>query len=400
MLAEVCAHVAVPEASEKAMSYYKSGNILWILQQIWSFGVPLLFLAWGFTGKLGEISQKWGKNWYFTIVIYLVLYTLISQLLNFPLDVYGDYIRQHAYGLSTQSFGKWLGSYGKETLVSIIGSAAFIWIFYLLLKKSPKRWWFYSSIASIVIMFVMDFVQPILVDPLFHKYGPLQNKQLEQQILDLASKAGIDHGRVYEVNMSEETKMLNAYVTGFGDTKRIVLWDTTLEKMTPREIFFVMGHEMGHYVLHHMWWGLAFYSVLSFIVFYLTYRIANALLKRYRNRFGFNQLSDIASFPLLVLIITVLMFLFTPLTNVFSRHLEHEADRFGLEITKDNQAAGESFLILQKENLGNPRPGGLYKFWRCTHPPIGERIDFFNSYCPWKEGQPLKYADHIRQEND
>jgi STE24 endopeptidase len=392
MLADVCASVAVPEPSELALQYYRSGNILWILQQLWGFAVPLLFLAWGFTGKLGRFSEEWGRNWYFTIVVYLVFYILISQVLSFPIEFYGKYLRQHAYGLSTQTFGRWFGNYGKETLVSILGCAAFIWVFYLLLKKSPKRWWFYSSIASVVIMFLMDFVQPVLVDPLFHKYGPLQNKQLEEKILALATKAGIDHGRVYEVNMSQDTKMLNAYVNGFGDTKRIVLWDTTLEKMNDREILFVMGHEMGHYVLHHMWWGLGFGAASSFIVFYLTYWISGALLSRFHERFGFSELSNIASFPLLILVISALMFVLTPLSNLFSRHLEHEADRFGLEITKDNQAAGESFLILQQQNLGNPRPGLFYKIWRATHPPIGERIDFFNSYCPWHEDKPLKYG--------
>lgn len=394
-LAAACANVPVPEATEEAMRYYKSGNILWILQQVWSFGVPLLFLAWGFTGKLGRLAKKWGRNWYFTIVVYLILYIVLSQLINLPLDFYGDYIRQHAYGLSTQSFDRWASNYGKSLLVGIVGAAAFVWVFYLLLKKSPKRWWLYSSIAAIVILFLIDFVRPIWVDPLFHEFGPMKNKQLEQQIMDLASKAGIEGGRVYEVNMSADTKMVNAYVTGFGHSSRIVLWDTMLEKLKPREVLFVMGHEMGHYVLNHMWQSLAYLSVLSLLVFYLTYRIATALLRRYQWRFGFSNLADIASVPLLLLIITALMFIFTPLTNVFTRHLEHEADRFGLEVTRDNQAAGEAFLVLQQENLANPRPGLLFKIWRSTHPPVAERIEFFNSYCPWEEGEPLKYADYI-----
>jgi Zn-dependent protease with chaperone function len=393
-----CAHVVVPEASAEAMRYYNSGNILWIVQQAWGFIVPLLFLFSGLTGKMSSFAQKWGKKWYFVIIIYLILFTAISQILNFPLDYYSGYIRQHAYGLSMQTLGRWFENYGKEVVISFVAMAAFVWIFYLLLKKSPRRWWFYSSLATIGIMFIITFIQPIWVDPLFHTFGPMTDKKLEKQILNLAAKAGIEGGRVYEVDMSQDTKQMNAYVTGFGASSRIVLWDTTIKQMGTSEILFVMGHEMGHYVLHHIWWGMAFYSVLTFIVFYLTYRSAKYLLRRYHKRFGFNDLANIASLPLLLLLVGFYTFLANPLVNYFSRYIEHEADRFGLEITQDNKAAGESFLILQRENLANPHPGMIYKFWRSSHPPLGERVDFFNSYCPWNQDEPLKYGKYFREE--
>jgi len=281
--------------------------------------------------------------------------------------------------------------------VGIVGAAAFVWIFYLLLKKSPRRWWFYGTLVSIAIVFLTSMIQPIWIDPLFNKFGPMKNKELEEQILALASKAGIQGGRVFEVDKSQETKTMNAYVVGFGATKRIVLWDTTIAAMTTDQILFVMGHEMGHYVLNHMWWGMAYYTALSFAIFYLTYRSAHFLMRKYRHRFGFNELSNIASWPLFLFLIGVFMLLTTPLSNWFSRHLEHEADRFGLEITQDNQAAAESFIVLQHKNLANPRPGPIYNFWRNTHPSIGDRIDFFNSYCPWKEQEPLKYGKYFQE---
>jgi Zn-dependent protease with chaperone function len=220
----------------------------------------------------------------------------------------------------------------------------------------------------------------------------MQNKQLEQKILALAARAKIEHSKVYEVNKSQDTNTLNAYVTGFGSTNRIVLWDTTIQQMREDEILFVMGHEMGHYVLHHLWWNLLYFAALSFLIFYLTFRGANYLMHRYSHRFGFSRLSQIASLPLLLLLISVFSFLTQPLTNFVSRTIEHNADKFGLEITQNNQAAGEAFLVLQQKNLAVPRPGMVFKFWRSTHPPLGERVDFFNSYCPWKEGKPLKYG--------
>ena len=245
-------------------------------------------------------------------------------------------------------------------------------------------------------MFIMMFVQPIWIDPLFNKFGPMKNKQLEAEILLLASRAGIENGRVFEVDKSQDTRQLNAYVVGIGSSNRIVLWDTTIQQMTPNEILFVMGHEMGHYVLHRIWWGMAFYSILTFAVFYLTYRSANVLLHRYHKRFGFNDLSSIASLPLLLLLVSFFMLLSSPISNYFSRCIEHHADQFGLEITKDNQAAGQAFIALQQENLANPRPGPIFKFWRSTHPPLAERVDFCNRYCPWKEQEPLKYGKHFK----
>jgi Zn-dependent protease with chaperone function len=142
---------------------------------------------------------------------------------------------------------------------------------------------------------------------------------------------------------------------------------------------------------------MAYYTALSFVIFYLTYRSAHFLMRKYRHRFGFNELSNIASWPLFLFLIGLFMLLTTPLSNWFSRHLEHEADRFGLEITQDNQAAAESFIVLQQGNLGNPRPGPIYNFWRNTHPSIGDRIDFFNSYCPWKEQEPMKYSKYFQE---
>ena len=395
MLAE-CSQVVVPEASELAMRYYNSSHLLWILSQAWALVVPLLFLLRGFTGTLATLAKKTSKNWFGTIAIYLVLFFALYQLLNLPLDFYSNYVRPHDYGLSSQTLSRWLSNYGKGFLVLLISALAFIWIFYLLIKKSPRRWWFYSSLVSIAIAFFMLFIQPLWIDPLFNDFGPMKNKQLEQQILDLAAKAGIENGRVFEVNKSQDTKMLNAYVTGLSASNRIVLWDTTIAQLKPNELLFVMGHEMGHYVLHHIWWDLLYTAALSFLGFYLLYRISTFLLQRYHTRFGFRELSSIASLPLFLLLIGCFQFLTLPLNNCVSRKMEHEADRFGLEITQNNKAAAEAFVALQQENLANPRPGPLYQFWRSSHPPLGSRIDFANNYCPWKQQEPLKYGKYFK----
>ncbi len=189
--------------------------------------------------------------------------------------------------------------------------------------------------------------------------------------------------------------MLNAYVIGMGSTNRIVLWDTTIKRMKPDEILFVMGHEMGHYIMHHTWWSLLEFAIFSFLLFYLVYKSATFLIRKYHAKFGFTNLFNIASLPLLLLLINLFMLLYTPFTNYVSRYMEHEADRFGIEITQNNETAAEAFIILQKDNLANPRPGWLFKMWRSSHPPLGERIDFMNRYCPWNESKPLKYGKYF-----
>jgi len=395
MLAAQCANVVVPDATPEALSYFKGGNLLWGLGQLLGLGVPLVLLFSGFSNRLSKLSEQWGKKWFFVIATYLVLYILITTAISFPLDYYASYVREHAYGLSVESVGKWFGDYGKSVVISIVSSVLFVWVFYLLLKKSPKRWWLYSTFVSIGLVFFMMFVQPVMIDPLFNNFGPMKNKQLEKQILSLAAEAGIKGSRVYEVDKSRETKALNAYVNGIGSNTRIVLWDTTIQEMNTDQILFVMGHEMGHYVLHHMWWGFLFFSGLLFVVFYLVYRSATFLMQKYGKKFGFKQLYNIASVPLLLFLLNFFTLIAEPLMNGFSRKLEHHADIFGLEITKNNKAAGEAFLILQKENLAVPRPGPIYNFFRASHPSLGDRIEFCNTYCPWTEGKPLKYGKYF-----
>ena len=184
---------------------------------------------------------------------------------------------------------------------------------------------------------------------------------------------------------------MNAYVTGFANTKRIVLWDTLVARLDRRELLTVMGHEMGHYVLRHVGQAILLGSVLTFVALYVFFRANAPLIGRFKKRFGFDRVSDVASWPLVLLFFSVGHLALSPCILAFSRHQEHEADRFALEITRDNHAAATAEVKLQIENLGVPRPGPMYKFWRASHPSAGERIDFANAYQPWSRGLPLKY---------
>ena len=389
--------VPVPQPSEKAMRYYRSGNVLWAIDVLWGFALPCLLLVTGFSARLRDAARRIGHNRFFTIAVYGVLFTLVTFVLDLPLAWYADFVRQHAYGLSDQTAAKWWSDAFTGLGIGCLFTALTLWFPYWLLRKSPRHWWLYTGLAVAPLLAFILFVTPIWIEPLFNDFGPMKDKALEAQILALADRAGIEGSRVYEVNKSVDTKTVNAYVTGFQNTKRIVLWDTTLAKLAPNEVLLVMGHEMGHYVLGHVPQSIALGTALALLGFWVIHRTAGGLIARYRGRFGFSELADVASLPLIVLLFSLVGFAVSPAILAFTRHEEHEADRFGLEITRDNHGCATAFVKLQQENLNNPRPGLLYKLWRSSHPPLGERIDFCNEYRPWEKGEPLRYGDLIRK---
>jgi Zn-dependent protease with chaperone function len=245
-------------------------------------------------------------------------------------------------------------------------------------------------------LLLVFLIQPLWIAPLYNDFGPMKNEALEAKILGLAERAGIEGSRVFEVAKSVDTNAVNAYVTGFLASKRIVLWDTLLARFEEPEVLFVMGHEMGHYVLHHVLLGIGFYTLLAGLGLYAIHRLAPLAILRWRGQMGFARLDDVASLPLLLLLLQLGSFAMMPAALGFSRWMEHEADRFGLELTQDNRAAALAFVKLQQSNLSHPRPGPLFVWWRGSHPPLGARIDFANAYRPWEHGEPLRYEERFR----
>ena len=388
--------VSVPEPSEKTLRFYHSGNVLWVMKTLWGLVVPALILFTGFSARLRNWARAIGRKWFFVIGVYVALYFVVEYVLDLPLSYYQGFIRQHEYDLSNQSFGQWFSDSLKALMVAVVMGMSFIWVPYLLLKKSPRRWWLYTSFAAVPFLALVMLIQPILIAPLFDDFGPMKDQALETEILRLADRAGIDGGRVFEVNKSEDTEAMNAYVGGLLETKRIVLWDTLLKKLDPEQVLAVMGHEMGHYVLGHVWKLLALLSVLNLVTLYAVHRSLGFVLRRYQHRLGFTEPSDIASLPLLVLLISVFSLAIQPAAFTYTRQIEREADRFGLEVTRSNYATATALAALQDENLAHPRPGLLYVLWRSWHPPLAERIEFANGYRPWETAQPLAYDDYFR----
>jgi STE24 endopeptidase len=389
--------VLVPSPSEKALRHHESGVKLWFVARGWALAVPALILVSGLSSRIRTFAAGQSRPWLVGVASYAVLFLAVDFLLNLPLRYYAGFVRPHEYGLSHQPLARWLGDSFKGLAVEMVGAVLFLWVPYWIMARSPRRWWLYVGILTLPFAGFSALIAPIAIDPLFNEFGPMKDKRLEAKIDALARRAGIDGGKIFEVDKSKDTTTVNAYVTGLFGTKRIVLWDTLLAKLEDDEVLVIMGHEMGHYVLHHVAQGLILSSIGTIFALYLIHRAANALIRRFGTRFGFDRLSDVASVPLILLLAQVTILFGSPVINGFSRSLEHEADRFALEITQANRPAALGFVKLQEDNLAVPYPGRLSTIWRSTHPPIGERIEFCNDYRPWELGQPLRYGHLFRE---
>ena len=389
------APVTVPEPSPKAVSFNHSTMFLIAVIILWSLLIPVAFLFTGFSAKLRSWAERLGREWYFSYAIYCTAFSLICFLLLLPLAFYGGFIHLHHYDLSNQSFARWLSNSAKSAGIILLIGLAVGWIPFFIIRKSPRRWWLYLGLLTPLYLCFTLWIQPVLINPLFNRFTPLSNKQLEVKILAEAARAGIQGGRVYQVNTSVDSKVENAYVTGLMGTERIVFYDTLLQNMNEDELLFVMGHEMGHYVLWHKARRIAFKSILILVSLYVACLLAGPVIGRFKNIWGFAAPSDFAALPLGMLAFWLFCMVDQPIYMAFSRHLEHEADRFGLELTHKNHAAATCFVKLMQDGLGVPRPGAFFTIWFDSHPCIAERIEFCNTYRPWETGQSSKYEKYF-----
>ncbi len=370
------------------MAFYRSGNGFWILNRAWAILVTGVLAFSGASARIRTWAHRVGKTWFLTVGLYVVMYLAVVFVVDLSLSFYQGYVRLHDYGLSNQTLAKWSRDAATRLTVEMVVGFALTWVPYLLLARSPRRWWLYTGLLSVPFLFATMLLEPIWIDPLFNKFGPMKAKALERSILALAERAGIGGSRVFEVEKSVDTKAVNAYVTGVFSTKRIVLWDTLLAKLDEPEVLVVMGHEMGHYVLGHVVRSILLGSLVILLGLFFVDRAGRWLIARFSARLGFERLSDIASVPLILMLIDISSLVLGPAAMAYSRYQEHEADRFALDLTHANHSGAMAFVKMQSENLGNPRPGLFYKIFRASHPSIGDRIDFCNSYHPWREEQP------------
>ena len=349
----------------------------------------LVLLFSGASARLRDIARHLGHRRYVQVLVYFTLFSVITFLLTLPMTWYREFALEHQYGLSNEHLLGWLTDALKNVGFSVLFLAVIplIALAYSAIAKYPRHWWLWLAAGSFPVILVTTLLSPLIFEPAFNKFTPLTDLSLKQEILDLAARTGIPGRNVVEVNKSEQTKKFNAYVSGFGASQRIVLWDTMLKGMERDEVLFVMGHEMGHYRLNHIWKGIAFSSVLTFAMLLLAAWMMNAALRRFGPAWHVRELHDIASLPLFVITLTVLSLIVQPASAEFSRAIEHEADIFALEVTHANDAGARAFLKLGSQNRNDPEPSPLVRALLYDHPPLGERIRFALTYRPWETGR-------------
>ncbi len=374
------------QITEEMVRHSRLRNVLYFVGIGWSAAMMLGLLFTGASARMRDAAVGVTKRPFLVAMLYLVLFILATTVLELPLAYYSGFVVPHQFGLSDQSLPSWLGDVAKGVgvnlaILSVVGALALLGI------RKVKHWWVLLWACSVPLTVLLAVVQPIVLDPIFNDFEPLRDRVLKQKLLALASRAGIEQGRVYQVDKSKQTTTMNAYVNGVGPTNRIVMWDTLLAKMDHDEVLAVMGHEMGHYVLNHVWKGLAFAAALSFAGFFIAQRIHDRGLRRWGPRWGIESPGDPASIPWLLLIVGGLSFLVSPVTSGYSRSVEHEADMFALELTHLNEPLATAFRKMAEDSKRDPSPHPLIEYWRYSHPPIAKRIPFALSYKPWETGE-------------
>jgi STE24 endopeptidase len=390
----VTAYTLPPDLYAKTKHIEKIRLAFFLLAPIYGLIVLWLFLRWKVGPKYRDWAEGGSKKFFLQVLIFAPLFILTLDILNIPLNIF-EHWELRNYGLSVQGWGSWAWDWTKGELVSVITGFVFILILYAVLRASPRRWWLYFWLASLPLGLLLIFLQPLVVDPLFHKFVPMQQKNpgLTVALEQMIQRAGQDipPERIYWMNASEKVNALNAYVTGIGASKRVVVWDTTIAKMSTPQIVAVAGHEMGHYVLNHIPKGLTIFAVGFLIVFYLGYRSIGGFLAWRGANWGIRSVDDLASLPALLLLLGVVSFVLTPVTNGISRYFEHQADQYALEVTHgltpdSGQVAAQAFQVLGEVDLDYPDPSPIDVFLTYDHPATRNRVRFSLTYDPWSSG--------------
>ncbi len=398
--APIVAYAPPPAAYARAKAYSHAHYRHFFIDALYGLLLLLVILRWRLAPKFRDLAERASARRGVQLIIFTPLILLTVAILGIPPDIW-DQSLERAYGLSVQAWGPWLRDWLVNQALMLIVGTLLVGILYFVIRRSPCRWWFYFWLASIPILLALFFLQPIVIDPLFYTFKPLESVQplLLSEMEKVVHRGGMEipPDRMFVMNASSKQTGSNAYVTGFGASKRVVVWDNTIAHATIPETLFVFGHEMGHYVLLHIPKEIAIDATILLFLLYVGYRLVNWMLAKWGTQWGIRSLQDWASLPALLFVISALAFLATPAFNAVSRHFEHEADRYGLEVIHGivpnaNQVAARYFEKSGEMNLADPDPSTFDKIWFFDHPTRPERVHFVATYDPWSKGRTPKYV--------
>jgi STE24 endopeptidase len=366
----------------KSDAYFEGGY--WLL--LWNFllasAISLFLLASRISARMRDFAERITRFKAMQVVIYAIAYLLLTSLLSFPLLVYERFMREHKYGLATQTFGAWFGEQMTALVVGVIGFTILLIVLYAVFRRAPRTWWLWGTAVVAFFLTVAVMISPIYIEPLFNKYKPLTDPAISEPILAMAKANQIPVTQVYEVDASRQTNRISANVAGFLGTTRIALNDNLLKQCTLPEIRYVMAHEMGHYVLNHITKLLINFAMIALISFALAKTLFEAALRRWGNRWDVRGIADPAGLPLLALIFGIISFALTPVNNTMTRVAEVEADAFGIDTCREPDGFAKVALKLGSYRKLDPSP--MEEFIFFDHPSGRARI---RMAMDWKAAQ-------------
>jgi Zn-dependent protease with chaperone function len=388
-----------PDKLRRAIEYAHAGYGLHFGSELLGIVILGAIIVTGLAAKFRDWAEAASKRRFVQALIFVPLLLAVNDVLYLPANIYGQHL-ELKFAQSIQTWPSWLWDWTKMELIAFACALPLALLLYAVIRRSPRRWWLYFWLATLPVIVAVMYLEPMIIEPLFYRFQPLSDQQpaLVDQLEGLVARAGlsIPPSRMFEMKASDKLNSLNAYVSGFGGSKRLVVWDTTLQKLTTPETLFVFGHEMGHYVLGHIRNSLMWLSLLLLALLFLGSHIVRWMIARWGNKWGVRDTADWASLPVFLLVFLVFSFLTEPLVNSYSRWQEHQADIYGLEVTHgivpDSAAvAAHSFQVMGEIGLDEPNPNRFIEFWLYTHPSTSSRLAFAQSYNPWTNGK-TKYV--------
>jgi len=367
-----------PAALQKAHDYTvgKEWMILWSLL----VGAVVTWLIVR-SGILDRLEAKLGeKRRNLSALVIALVYFIISAILTLPWSIYADWWREKSYGQTSQPLSDWFMQLGIATVVTSLVGALFFTGVYWLMRRTGRRWWIWSGVLSAIVLAFVMLLAPVLIEPLFNKYEPVPPGQVRNAVVEMAQKAGIPPNKVYMYNGSRQSNNFTANAGGVGSTARVAISDVAFKNASLDEVRAVTGHEIGHYVLKHSWWGILFYSIAAIVLFW----IAERSFPWFARRFGSSAtLAEPRGIPVLLFMVSLFGLLSLPIFNSFSRTLEAQADAYSLRT--ENRPDALSSALVKTAEYRYPRPNRIEEIIFYDHPSVESRV---RTAMEWKAAHP------------
>ena len=368
------AYLAQIPADKTARSdaYFEGGYWMILWDFLYGIAVALLLLNLRWSARMRYLAERVTRFKPVHTFVYWLQYLVLTTILVFPLTVYEEYLREHKYGLATQTFGPWMGDQLKNLGVNLVLGGLLAMMLFGVVRRLPRTWWIWGAVVTIAFSTFTAMIAPVFIFPIFNKITRLDDPKVVDPILSMARANGIPAKHVYEIDASRQTTRMSANVSGFANTMRITLNDNLLRRGSPEEIQAVMGHEMGHYVMNHVYKGIMFFLIVTVLAFACLRWALDWTLQRWGEKWQIRGVGDTAVLPLVVLLVSIFAFVITPVMNTFIRTQEYEADMYGLNTSRQPDGAAQGAIHLGEYRKMNPGPIEEWIFF--DHPSGRNRI--------------------------